>query len=121
MKVKYIGDPRDDHSGPDTIKVHGIEFQKNQTVSVDDEIGAKLATNSHFETTPAKGDKNTRRTAADAVEDADEAEAVIGSTTGDPETMSRETRMAIAEQGREEPTDPMGEVGPDSGSTGKRK
>jgi hypothetical protein len=115
MKVKYVGDPRDNHGGPDEITVHGITFAKNKTVDVDDEVGAKLATNNHFETSAPKADKNTRRSAEDAAADnVGGREAIVGSTSGDPETATREQLVAMSESDRE-PTDAQGEPGPGDG------
>lgn len=53
-KFKYIGDPNDRFSGPDTIEVQGYQFVKNQVVDVPEKTDAekakvaKLAGNSHF-------------------------------------------------------------------------
>jgi hypothetical protein len=126
MKVTYVGDPRDNNSGPDPITIQArtgegkgktLTFKKNVPVNVDDDVGAWLSTNRHFKTEAPKADKNTRRSAedsaADNVGDAGE-EAIIGSTTGDPETATREQRVAMSEQGRE-PTDAQGEPGPGDG------
>lgn len=111
MKVKYIGDPNDNHSGPDVLNAFGQKFEKNKTVtiSVSDEVAEKIAANSHFEVTPTKGDKNTVRSVADQTADADEA--IVPSTTGDPETSSRETKVSIDKARRESPNAPMGEPG----------
>lgn len=114
MKVKYVGDPNDNYSGADEITAFGQKFIKNKTVDVkvDEATALKIAGNSHFEVTPTKGDKNNARTAADQVDDAGD-EALLGSTTGDPETATRE--QLIAQNDRKTANEPMGEPGPKAG------
>jgi hypothetical protein len=124
MKVTYVGDPRDNNSGPDPITIQArtgngkgktLTFKKNVAVDVDDEVGEWLSTNRHFKTKAPNADKNTARSAEDsAADNVGGEEAIIGSTTGDPETASREQRVAMSEQ-RREATDAQGEPGPDSG------
>lgn len=46
--VKFLGDPRDNRSGPKELEWKGYVFPKDEEVSVDDAIAAKLATNDHF-------------------------------------------------------------------------
>lgn len=114
MKVKYVGDPNDNNSGPDELEAYGQKFIKNKVVDVkvDEATALKIANNSHFEVTPTKGDKNNVRSAADQVEEGDD-EALLGSTTGDPETATRE--QLIAQNDRKSPNEPMGEPGPKAG------
>jgi len=51
MKARFIGDPRDNFSGPDVFPLRGVVFLKNQWTSVADEaLFAKLQTHNHFET-----------------------------------------------------------------------
>lgn len=47
-KVKYVGDPNDDFSGPSTLRAHGHDFKKGELVEVPDSVAAKLAGHSHF-------------------------------------------------------------------------
>lgn len=50
QKFRFIGDPRDDFSGPDEIQVFGLSFnRKTWTEVLDPAIAAKLAKHSHFE------------------------------------------------------------------------
>ena len=45
----YIGDPRDDLSGPSSMTVYGLEFKKGEPALVEDQnIARKLAGHSHF-------------------------------------------------------------------------
>lgn len=54
MKARFIGDPRDNFSGPDPFPLGGVVFAKDKWTSVADEaLFAKLQTNNHFETRDA--------------------------------------------------------------------
>lgn len=47
-KFKYVGDPRNNFSGPQTGPIHGVMFTKGETTEVDDEaVAAKLRRHSH--------------------------------------------------------------------------
>ncbi len=47
MRVRFIGDPNDNFSGPDHLKCWGVEFVKGEWTEVEDE---RFARHSHFET-----------------------------------------------------------------------
>lgn len=54
MKARFIGDPRDNFSGPDLFPLRGVVFVKNEWTSVADEaLFAKLQAHNHFETRDA--------------------------------------------------------------------
>lgn len=46
MRARFIGDPNDGGSGPETITVFGVEFTKGKWRAVDSD---RFATHSHFE------------------------------------------------------------------------
>lgn len=46
MKARFVGDPNDHGSGPQTVSVWGVEFVKGEWRSVS---SAQFATHSHFE------------------------------------------------------------------------
>jgi len=46
MKARFVGDPNDNHSGPNRVTLHGLEFEKNVWRTVDKAV---FATHSHFE------------------------------------------------------------------------
>lgn len=96
-KATFVGDPNDDNSGPDTIEVGGKVYTKDKAVTVDDKTAEKLAGNSHFEVSGLK----RKSEAPDAETD---TEATVFSTTGDPETASRET---MESQDSDDATDPL--------------
>lgn len=98
-KAKYIGDPNDNGSGPDTLDVRGFTYTKDKAVTVDAEEAALLAKNSHFEVTGQKK-------ASDAPLAETGIEVIMGSTTGDPETTSRESMVS---QDSDDAADPMQE------------
>lgn len=53
MKAKYIGDPNDPKEQknlPDEFTAYGITFERGKSVDVPEELEAKFANNSHFET-----------------------------------------------------------------------
>lgn len=51
MKARFIGDPRDNFSGPDVFPLRGVVFIKDEWTSVaDEDLFAKLQTHNHFET-----------------------------------------------------------------------
>lgn len=113
MKAKFIGDPRDPNRViPEVFPHAGISFQRGRFVDVPDALGKKLEGNSHFEVQSAKGDQNTRRTAEDIVV---EEGGTLPSTTGDPETMSRET-MVSQPAGEHSANEPMREPGSGGGT-----
>lgn len=94
MKVRYIGDPSaaDRKMEPDSIEAHGVAFERDKWVSVPDDHASadKFRNNSHFE---VQGQKATAPAAP-----AGGAEALMPSTTGDPETASRETLENLGAQ-----------------------
>ena len=57
MKLKFIGDPNDNHKGAygrdgsedKTITKFGVKFKKGEAVEVSQEVYAKLEGNNHFE------------------------------------------------------------------------
>lgn len=64
MKARFVGDPNDGNSGPDTLTVWGVEFEKGKWTDVGDD--ERFARHSHFE---VRGDAPRGRTvAADASE-----------------------------------------------------
>lgn len=79
-KVKYVGDPNDNGSGPDSVTMFGVTTEKGKTTtlpkSLTDEQVAKFEGNSHFEVTG--GEKSAPADTADGGD--------LASTTGDPET-----------------------------------
>jgi hypothetical protein len=46
MRARFIGDPRDNFSGPDVLTCWGVEFVKGEWTEVDD---PRFASHSHFE------------------------------------------------------------------------
>jgi hypothetical protein len=46
MRARFIGDPNDNGSGPDTITVFGVEFVKGEWRDVTDD---RFGRHSHFE------------------------------------------------------------------------
>lgn len=46
MKARFVGDPNDGNSGPDTLTVWGVEFEKGKWQAVTD---PRFARHSHFE------------------------------------------------------------------------
>jgi hypothetical protein len=48
VDVKFIGDPRDNYSGPQVMTLWGHEFPKGEFVSVPSSVAKKAATHSHF-------------------------------------------------------------------------
>jgi len=49
-QVRFIGDPKDDFSGPSSMSMFGMEFPKGEFVGVTDEAALKkLRGHSHFE------------------------------------------------------------------------
>lgn len=99
-KAKYVGDPNDHFSGPETLDVGGYAYTKDKAVTVDDATAAKLAGNSHFEVTGLK-----KGSEAPKAETGGE-EVIVPSTTGDPETTSRESMVS---QDDDDATTPMHE------------
>jgi hypothetical protein len=49
MKARFIGDPADGFSGADVLDYRGVAFRKDEWTGISAEMGAKLATHSHFE------------------------------------------------------------------------
>lgn len=53
MKVKYVGDPtqpKGTEAIPEEFVAYGITFEKGKFTDVPDELAAKFAGNSHYET-----------------------------------------------------------------------
>lgn len=98
-KAKYVGDPNDNGSGPETLDVGGHTYTKDKAVTVDVETAERLAKNNHFEVTGLKK-------GSDAPASVDEDESIVHSTTGDPETTSRESMVS---QDDDDATTPMHE------------
>lgn len=99
-KAKYVGDPNDNFSGPEVIEVGGHAYTKDKSVTVEDAVAKRLATNNHFEVTGLKKGSDAPIAADDGVE------SIVHSTTGDPETTSRESMVS---QDSDDATDPMQE------------
>lgn len=49
MKAKFIGEPGTDDDVPKVFEAYGVEFHRGKFADVSDDIGRKLAGNSHFE------------------------------------------------------------------------
>lgn len=49
MKARFVGDPSDGFSGPDSLTVYGVAFTKGEWASVPSALGEKFANHSHFE------------------------------------------------------------------------
>lgn len=47
-QFRFVGDPNDDHSGPDVIEWDGYVFRRDGWTEVPDDCCAKLRGNSHF-------------------------------------------------------------------------
>lgn len=56
-KFTFVGDPKDGFSGPESIRVGGVDFPKGEAVTVDDDLAAKLKGHSHFAEGTAKPPK----------------------------------------------------------------
>ncbi len=53
MKAKYVGNtdlPADERGVPDTFEMFGLTFEKGKATEIPPEFEAKIAGNSHFET-----------------------------------------------------------------------
>ena len=57
---RFIGDPRDNFSGPDIIEFDGVKIDRREFTTVPDDMAEKLRGNNHFEefrgVTPAQFD-----------------------------------------------------------------
>lgn len=50
MRFRFIGDPNDNFSGPDTVTVFGLVFSRVEWTEVSDEtVTRKLCRHNHFE------------------------------------------------------------------------
>ena len=50
MRVRFIGDPRDNFSGPDVLEMFSMKFPRDQWVNVEEgPFAVKLRRHSHFE------------------------------------------------------------------------
>lgn len=60
MKARFIGDPRDDFSGPKTIPLFGRTFPKGRFVTIEgddaEKVIGKLQANDHFEVGEGEGE-----------------------------------------------------------------
>jgi len=64
-QVRFVGDPKDNFSGPASMSMFGLEFPKGEFVGVTDEAALKkLRNHNHFE---FQGDAKTKR--SDEVKD----------------------------------------------------
>lgn len=60
-KVKFVGDPNDDFSGPSTMRLWGHEFPMNVDVEVPDSVAAKARTHNHFVVDGQEADAEAER------------------------------------------------------------
>jgi len=48
-KAKFIGDPNDNFSGPDSFEWEGLEFSRTEWTEVPDEMALRLFKHNHYE------------------------------------------------------------------------
>lgn len=108
MKARFIGDPLDDHSGPRTLRLFGLTFQKGVWASIPSELDRKISGNSHFETAADDADVTDatvdeiegRQSASDPLDQDGDGEP--GGSTSSPEKDAIIAQLeAIAQRGAE--------------------
>lgn len=48
-RIRFVGDPKDDFSGPRNMRMWGHNFVKDDYLEVPDSVAAKARTHSHFQ------------------------------------------------------------------------
>lgn len=48
MKFRFIGDPNDGGSGPDSVELFGLSFGRAEATEVPDDVAERLKRNNHF-------------------------------------------------------------------------
>lgn len=49
VSFRFIGDPKDNFSGPDIIEFNGVKIGRIEFTTVPDDVAEKLRNNNHFE------------------------------------------------------------------------